>query len=87
MPAGRVKGGEMALCPICKSEAKELDETGDTKAFDCPNHGKFKVAGTVFVLASAGPGTIGREQWAAAFTKAKRKAKPRLWPHITTYDF
>jgi hypothetical protein len=60
---------------------------GDAEGFDCPKHGKFKVAGTVFVLASAGPQTAGREKWEAAFKKAKEKAKPGSWPLITTYDF
>jgi hypothetical protein len=77
----------MAICPICQSEAKELDKTGDVDGFDCPKHGKFKVASTVFVLASAGPQSLGREQWEASFKKAKGKARPGTWPLITTYDF
>jgi hypothetical protein len=77
----------MTICPICKSEAKELDRIGDASGFDCPKDGKFKVAGTVFVLASAGPEPIGREQWEAAFEKAKGKTMPGAWPLITTYDF
>jgi hypothetical protein len=72
---------------ICQSEAKELDKIGDADGFDCPKHGKFKVASTVFVLASAGPQTLGHEQWEAAFKKAKEKTKSGAWPLITTYDF
>ena len=36
------------LCPICKSDAQELDRTGDATGFDCETDGKFKVADTVF---------------------------------------
>ena len=77
----------MAVCPICQSEAKEPDKIGDADGFDCPKHGKFKVASTVFVLASAGPLALGCGQWEAAFSKAKERAAPRTWPLITTYDF
>ena len=27
-----------ATCPICKSEAKLLDKTGDATGYDCPEH-------------------------------------------------
>jgi len=38
----------MALvCPICKSPAQDLPRTGDATGFDCPTHGKFKVADTI----------------------------------------
>lgn len=77
----------MAVCPICETEAKELDGIGNAKAFDCPKHGRFKVASTVFVLESAGRERTDRGQWEAAFKKAKEKAKSGTWPLITTYDF
>ena len=35
------------VCPICKSPAQALDRTGDATGFDCPTHGKFKVADTI----------------------------------------
>jgi hypothetical protein len=38
----------MTTCPICRSEAAALDKTGDADGFDCHEHGKFKVAGSVF---------------------------------------
>jgi hypothetical protein len=77
----------MAVCPICQSEARELDKVGDADGFDCPKHGKFKVASTVFVLANADRERAGREQWEAAFEKATENARPGTWPLITTYDF
>jgi hypothetical protein len=76
----------MAICPICGSEAEELDKVADAEGFDCPKHGKFKVASTVFVLENA-DGARSPEQWEAAFKKAKEKARRGTWPLITTYDF
>jgi hypothetical protein len=75
------------ICPICKSTAKTLDKTGDADGFDCPRHDKFKVADSVFQ--SAPSKDASREQWEAALTKAKAKAraKPGEWPRIGTYDF
>jgi hypothetical protein len=76
----------MATCPICKTEVAALDKTGNTDGFDCPNHGRFKVSGTVLaipILRDADP-----EQWEAALRLAKAKAKPDEWaPCITTLDF
>ena len=74
----------MPLCPICHSEAKELPRTDDHDAFDCPNHGKFKVHGTVLAVALNHPAS--REQWEAALKKAKERTKPGEWPLITVYD-
>ncbi len=74
----------MPKCPICQSEAKPLDVTGDFSGFDCPKHGRFKVAGTVFEnvpTKSAGP-----QQWEAALKKAQAKAGTG-WPLITTNEF
>ena len=76
----------MAICPICGSEATELDKVGGAEGFDCPKHGKFKVASTVFVLERA-DGARTPEQWETAFKKAKTKTSPGAWPRITTYDF
>ncbi|MDB5608695.1 MAG: hypothetical protein JWP25_5595 [Bradyrhizobium sp.] len=73
------------VCPICESEAQSLDPTGDAPGFHCQQHGNFKVAGTVFE--NAPTKNASREQWEAALTKAKAKAKPGEWPHITTNDF
>jgi hypothetical protein len=76
----------MPICPICQSEAKALDKIGDADGFDCPQHGKFKVAGSVFKEAGTGK-TATCEQWEAALKKAKARTKPGEWPLIQTYDF
>jgi predicted RNA-binding Zn-ribbon protein involved in translation (DUF1610 family) len=46
------------VCPICKSPAQELQRTGDATGFDCPNHGKFKVADTI--VAGSAPASDGK---------------------------
>jgi hypothetical protein len=76
----------MTICPICKSKAAALDKVGDSDGFDCPEHDKFKVAGSVFKDAATGENAT-REQWEAALKKAKAKTKPGEWPLITRYDF
>ena len=35
------------VCPICKSPAQELPHTGHATGFECPTHGKFKVADSI----------------------------------------
>jgi hypothetical protein len=54
----------MATCPICGAEAETLDRTGDAEGFDCPRHGKFKVASSV--LASEPTKNATRQDWEAA---------------------
>ena len=67
----------MALvCPICKSPAQELPRTGDATGFDCPTHGKFKVADTIAAEECT------RQRWEAALRKAKLRAKPREVPLV-----
>lgn len=75
----------MPICPICQTEAKPLDSTGDPVGLDCPHHGKFKVSGTV--LAVDIYTLAGREKWEDALKKAKGNAEPGAWPVITSYDF
>jgi len=75
----------MTICPICKCEAKSLPRTGDFDVFDCPEHGKFKVAGTVFAVDACK--NAAREKWEAALKKAKATTKPDEWPLIDFYDF
>jgi len=70
-------------CPICGARAKPLDRTGDAAGFDCPNHDRFKVTDSVFAVRNEHT----RKQWEAALKRAKLKAKPGVWPVITTYDF
>ena len=75
----------MANCPICKTEAGQLHRTGDAIGFDCPRHGKFKVASTV--LAQASTKDASPAQWESALQKA-RSRDPGAWaPCIHTYDF
>jgi uncharacterized Zn finger protein (UPF0148 family) len=73
------------VCPICKSPAKELPRTGDAAGFDCPTHGKFKVADSVF--AEEGAQDYTSEEWEAALDKAKERTEPESWPLIITDDF
>jgi hypothetical protein len=72
------------VCPICKSPAQELPGTGDATGFQCPTHGAFKVAETVFAEAS-----YSRDQWEAALDKAEQRAEPdeNELPLIIVDDF
>jgi hypothetical protein len=70
---------QMPQCPICKSEAEEIDlGLFDDAAFDCKTDGRFRVAGTVFAL----PQGWARWQWETALTIAKRVAAPGALPLI-----
>ena len=69
------------LCPICKSVAQELDRTGDATGFDCPTHGKFKIADTIF------PEDYTRQQWEVALKKAQLRTKQGEWPIARIRDF
>jgi hypothetical protein len=61
----------MTRCPICKSEAAEIDRGFfDGVGFDCKFHGRFRVSGTV--LAQAKKRT--RRQWDRALMLAKARA-------------
>jgi len=75
------------VCPICKSSAQELPRTGDATGFQCPTHGAFKVADTVFAEANAKDYT--RDQWEAALDKAEQRAEPdeNELPLIIVDDF
>lgn len=75
----------MVACPICNSESKPLDRTGDAVGLDCPVHGTFKVAGSVFAVETCK--NASRENWESALKKAKENARPGIGPVITTYDF
>ena len=69
-------------CPICKSEAKLLDKTGDATGYDCPEHGRFRVASSVLATKQ----DARREKWEAL--KRAKERQPNEWaPLITTYDF
>ena len=61
----------MTRCPICKSEAAEIDPGPfDGVGFDCRFHGRFRVSGTV--LAQGKERT--RRQWEHALMLAKARA-------------
>jgi hypothetical protein len=72
-------------CPICKSDAGSLPRTGDHDGFDCAQHGKFKVHGTVLAIETYT--NAGREKWESAIEKAKTRTHPGEWPLILHYDF
>jgi hypothetical protein len=71
------------ICPICKSEVKLLDRTGDFTGYDCGEHGRFRVAGSVF----ATPSLIGasRKKWEAALVSVKKR-DPDAWAPLITSD-
>ena len=76
------------VCPVCKSSAQELPRTGDATGIQCPTHGVFKVAETVFAEAKAKH--YSRDQWEAALDKAEQRAEPDepdAWPLIIIDDF
>jgi hypothetical protein len=68
------------ICPICKSEAKLLDRTGDATGYECAEHGRFRLAGTIFAI----PVQIDalREKWEAALKRA-RERQPNEWAPLT----
>jgi hypothetical protein len=55
------------VCPICKSPAQQLPNTGDATAYRCVVHHNFKVADAVWRDAEE----YTREQWGIALRKAK----------------
>ena len=74
----------MPQCPICKSEAEEIDlGLFDGAGFSCKRHGEFRVAGSVFKE----PRARTRQQWENALVLAERRAALGTRPLITTYDF
>ena len=75
----------MTTCPICGADTADLDRTSVAEGFDCPQHGKFKVAGTV--LGSDAYLNAPRPQWEAALEKVRRRTIPDAVPCITTSDF
>jgi hypothetical protein len=76
----RLEGCPMTTCPICRSEAAALPKTGDADGFDCHEHGKFKVASSVF--ATKNP---NREQWEAALKRAETR-RPDAWAPVILID-
>jgi hypothetical protein len=70
----------MITCPICGTG---LELVGHAEGFCCPQHGNFKVGGSV--LATKEGATS--EQWEKALAKARARAKIGDWPTITIFDF
>jgi len=66
--------------PLPSSPAQELPRTGDATGFDCPTHGKFKVADTIAAEECT------RQRWEAALRKAKLRAKPWEVPLVMSED-
>jgi hypothetical protein len=75
----------MNICPICGSATEEPAKTGDAKGFECPQHGKFKVADRI--LGSDAFLNAARPQWEAALQKARKRTVPDAWPCIVSSDF
>jgi hypothetical protein len=62
----------MAQCPICKSAAEEIDRgLFDGTGFDCKQHRRFRVAGTVIKLMESNEWT--RRAWENAVMVAKAR--------------
>jgi hypothetical protein len=69
------RGNQVTRCPICKSEAAEIDRgLLDGVGFDCRFHGRFRVSGTV--LAQGKRRT--RRQWEHALMLARARASDGL---------
>ena len=65
-----VEGRTVTRCPICNSEATEIDRgLFEGMGFDCKFHGRFRVSGTV--LAQRKERT--RRQWEHALMLAKAR--------------
>jgi|GraSoiStandDraft_41_1057321.scaffolds.fasta_scaffold3877822_1 hypothetical protein len=73
------------ICPICGEKAKPIDNKPDTTGYECVNHDKFYVTGSV--LRSAAYRGAPKQRWEAVLKHAKGRAKTGEWPTITAYDF
>jgi hypothetical protein len=74
----------MATCPICKSEAEEIEgDIFDGVWFRCLKHREFGVSDTALkTRKDAEP-----EQWEGALKKAIERAGPEERPKILDLDF
>jgi hypothetical protein len=65
----------MTRCPICSSEAEEIDRgLFDGVGFDCKFHGRFRVSGTVLVERKKRTS----RQWEHALMLARARASEAL---------
>ena len=76
---------EDPICPICRTDAKLLDKVGDSIGYDCGEHGRFRVADSIFSI----PGLmdVPRGEWEAALKRAKDRQPGEWAPIIMTTDF
>ena len=75
----------MPTCPVCQSEAKEIDPGPfDGVTLKCPKNGEFQIAGTVFGVKRYMDAEQG--EWERALKKATDRSKGRR-PIILSYDF
>jgi hypothetical protein len=76
----------MATCPICKSEAEEIEPgTFDGVWFRCLKHREFGVSDTVLSLKPRMD--AGSDEWEAALKKAIERAGAGERPKILDLDF
>jgi hypothetical protein len=76
----------MAICPICKSEAEEIEPgTFDGKWFRCLKHREFGVSDTVLSLKARMDARS--DEWEAALKKAIERAGAEERPKILDLDF
>jgi hypothetical protein len=77
-------GIAMATCPICRSEAQEI-ELGflDGKTFRCPKHDDFDVSDTALTTRLS----ASSNEWEAALKKATSRASAGKRPKILDLDF
>jgi hypothetical protein len=73
----------MAICPVCKSEAEEIDPgTFDGVWFRCLKHREFGISDTALLRKDASP-----EQWERALKRATERAGEGTRPKILDTDF
>jgi hypothetical protein len=69
-------------CPICRSQAEQLDRIIDSDAIRCGTHGEFEFTGTARSEKSR-----DREDWEKALERAKSRTPPGRRPRIYSTDF
>jgi hypothetical protein len=75
----------MKKCPICKSDADELEaRTPQVHAIRCGTCGEFEFSNTVIHTPHW---SAPREQWERALQNAINRAGARKRPKILSYDF
>jgi hypothetical protein len=67
---------ELETCPICKTRAEPLDKIGDTYGFECANHGRFRVAESIFAISRLRDAPMS--DWERALARARAR-QPSEW--------